>query len=83
MTKHFRDEEGRRWKAWRASREVYWPHPDEEDPEKDFESIIFVCFSDPHQPQRRVRLRVGVFESLGPEDLMDRFLSATPEPAAS
>jgi len=82
MTKHFFDEDGRRWKAWQASRDVYWPDPDEEDPETDYESIIFVCFSDPSQPQRRVRLPEGKFEEMGPDDLHAEFLSSKPEPAA-
>ena len=61
MTKHFRDDEGRRWKAWRASRDVFWPEAEEakeskaesgrESPEGR-EAVIFVCFSDPSQPQR-------------------------------
>lgn len=82
MTKHFFDEDGRRWKAWQASRDVYWPDPDEQDPETNYESIIFVCFSDPQQPQRRTRLPEGRFEQMGPEDLHAEFLSSTAEPAA-
>lgn len=83
MTKHFYDDEGRRWKAWQASREVYWPEPEEADDETEYESVIFVCFSDPRQPQRRVRLPAGTFESLSAEELKSQFLSATPEPAAN
>jgi len=81
MTKHFYDDEGRRWKAWQASRDVYWPDPEVEDPDTEYESIIFVCFSDPSQPQRRIRLPVGKFESLETEDLRGEFEEATPEPA--
>lgn len=84
MTKHFYDEEGRRWKAWQASRDVYWPDPDEEDPgTTEYESVIFVCFSDPQQPQRRVRLPAGEFESMSPDELKNEFVDAEPEPAAS
>lgn len=82
MTKHFFDEDGRRWKAWQASRDVYWPDPEEQDPTTDYESIIFVCFSDPQQPQRRARLPEGKFAEMGPEDLHAEFLASTPEPAA-
>lgn len=83
MTKHFYDEEGRRWKAWQASRDVYWPDPEDEDGGTEYEAVIFVCFSDPQQPQRRVRLPAGTFESMDPDDLKAEFLEATPEPAAS
>jgi len=58
MTKHFRDDSGRRWKAW-----------------------LFVCFSDPAQPQRRIRMPAGSFESLSTEDLVSRFTVAEPDPA--
>ncbi len=82
MTKHFFDEDGRRWKAWRASRDVYWPDPDVQPPEKtEYDSVIFVCFSDPHQPQRRAFMPVGAFDGLDPEALREEFLDATPEPA--
>ncbi|HKK08067.1 MAG TPA: hypothetical protein VKA44_04215 [Gemmatimonadota bacterium] len=81
MTKHFYDENGRRWKAWRASRDVYWPDPEVEQPDTEYESVIFVCFSDPQQPQRRTRLPVGAFDGLDPESLRTEFLEATPEPA--
>lgn len=83
MTKHFYDDDGRRWKAWQASRDVYWPDPEEEDSETEYESVIFVCFSDPQQPQRRVRLPAGAFESMGPEELKTEFVDAEREPAAS
>lgn len=81
MTKHFYDDDGRRWKAWQASREVYWPDPEEEGVETEYESVIFVCFSDPSQPQRRVHLPVGKFEDLEEEELKSEFLDAKPEPA--
>jgi hypothetical protein len=45
------------------------------------ESVIFVCFSDPAQPQRRIRLPAGSFETLSMEDLKSRFLAAEPDPA--
>jgi hypothetical protein len=83
MTKHFYDDDGRRWKAWQASRDVYWPDPDVEDGEVEYEAVIFVCFSDPQQPQRRVRLPAGTFESMGPDELKSEFVDAEPEPAAS
>lgn len=81
MTKHFFDEDGRRWKAWRASRDVYWPDPDVKQPDAEYESVIFVCFSDPLQPQRRTRLPPGAFDGLDPEALRTEFLDAIPEPA--
>ncbi len=81
MTKTFRDDDGRRWKAWLASREVFWPDPDGSDPEPGYESILFVCFSDPHQPQRRARLPSGSFEGLTEKDLKDRFMTAPIDPA--
>lgn len=91
MTKHFRDDEGRRWKAWRASRDVFWPEAagddrggsDTSDPEESKEAVIFVCFSDPSQPQRRAHLPSGAFESLSSEDLKSEFASARPDPALS
>ncbi|MFQ5688700.1 MAG: hypothetical protein ACE5HQ_00320 [Gemmatimonadota bacterium] len=81
MTKHFRDDQGRRWKAWLASREVFWPEPDGPTIEQGSESILFVCFSDPRQPQRRARVPSGSFESLSSDDLKDRFLKAVVDPA--
>lgn len=81
MTKHFRDEKGRRWKAWLASRDVFWPDPEGVEPEPGYDSVLFVCFSDPHQPQRRARVPSGAFETLSPEDLKSRFLEATIDPA--
>ncbi len=81
MTKHFRDESGRRWKAWLASRDVFWPDPDKRTSAGNNESVIFVCFSDPAQPQRRIRLPAGSFEGLSMEDLRSRFLAAEPDPA--
>ena len=82
MTKHFYDDEGRRWKAWRASRDVYWPDPDEEDSETEYEAVIFVCFSDPQQPQRRVRLPAGEFEGMSSDELKSEFEDAERETAA-
>ncbi|MFQ5888796.1 MAG: hypothetical protein ACE5JR_01950 [Gemmatimonadota bacterium] len=81
MTKHFRDDDGRRWKAWLASRDVFWPDPDEVQPEPGYESVVFVCFSDPHQPQKRIRLPSGSFETLSADDLRSRFRAAEPDPA--
>lgn len=81
MTKTFRDKQGRRWKAWLATREVFWPDPKEVIPDPDSEAIVFVCFSDPHQPQRRARLPSGSFEELSTEDLRDKFLAAPVDPA--
>lgn len=90
MTKHFRDEDGRRWKAWRASRDVFWPEAAGEaeasgngGPADEEEAIIFVCFSDPSQPQRRAHLPSGAFESLSAEDLKSEFSAARPDPALS
>ena len=81
MTKTFKDEHGRRWKAWLATREVFWPDPKESAPAPDSEAVVFVCFSDPHQPQRRARLPSGSFEELSMEDLKDQFLAAPVDPA--
>ncbi len=82
MTKHFRDDSGRRWKAWLASRDVFWPDPARTGPkDTENESVIFVCFSDPAQPQRRIRMPAGSFESLSTEDLKSRFSVAEPDPA--
>lgn len=84
MTKHFRDEKGRRWKAWRASRDVFWPEAGgQADVAEGDEAVIFVCFSDPSQPQRRAHLPTGAFESLSTEDLKSEFVSAVPDPALS
>lgn len=81
MTKTFRDEEGRRWKAWLASRDVFWPDPDVSEPEPGYDSVLFVCFSDPKEPQRRARVPSGSFESLTVEDLKAQFLRAPADPA--
>ena len=81
MTKHFRDDSGRRWKAWLASRDVFWPDPDKGASPENNESVIFVCFSDPAQPQRRIHLPAGSFAGLSMEDLKSRFLVAEPDPA--
>lgn len=83
MTSHFLDDTGRRWKAWLASRAVYWPDPDEPAAEKDCESVIFVCFSDPGEPQRRASLPVGLFASLSADELRDRLLTATADTVLS
>lgn len=85
MTKHFKDRDGRQWKAWLATRDVFWPDPKQRKKKKDvkkdeFESVIFVCFSDPREPQRRTRLPSGAFESLSSEDLESEFLAAVPDP---
>lgn len=82
MTKHFRDDNGRRWKAWLASRDVFWPDPETDgDDGEGYEAVIFVCFSDPSQTQRRARVPSGAFESMGTEELKDQFLSARPDPS--
>ena len=81
MTKHFRDDDGRRWKAWLASRDVFWPDPNERPSQQERESVIFVCFSDPAQPQRRIKLPDGSFDGLGADDLRHKFLAARPDPA--
>ncbi len=81
MTKTFEDDKGRRWKAWLASREVYWPDPDEEKPQEDSEAVVFVCFSDPDQTQRRARLPRGSFEGLDPDELKKHFEQAEVDPA--
>ncbi|UCG76163.1 MAG: hypothetical protein JSV95_02335 [Gemmatimonadota bacterium] len=76
MTRHFLDEDGRRWKAWLASRDVYWPEPDEPQLADNHEAVIVVCFSDPAEPQRRVHLPSGCFQSLSTEDLREQLLVA-------
>lgn len=81
MTKHFTDEDGRRWKAWLASRDVFWPDPDMPEPESGFESVLFVCFSDPSQPQKRLKLPAGSFEDLEGEELRAGFVRAAADPA--
>lgn len=82
MTRHLKDEDGRRWKAWLASRDVFWPDP-AGNPKKDptIEAILFVCFSDPSEPQKRIRLPEGSFAKMSEDDLMERFLEAQPDPA--
>ena len=81
MTKHFRDDSGRRWKAWLASRDVFWPDPDDKQKAEDREAVIFVCFSDPSEPQRRIRLPAGSFEALSTDDLVTQFERAEADPA--
>ncbi len=81
MTKHFRDDDGRRWKAWLASRDVFWPDPDDKKKVEDREAVIFVCFSDPSEPQRRIRLPAGSFETLSTDDLVSQFEKAEADPA--
>lgn len=80
MTRTFQDDNGRRWKAWLASRDVFWPDPEEPEPEPGYDSVLFVCFSDPHQPQRRARVPAGSFEDLSNDDLKARFLTAPVDP---
>ena len=80
MTRHFMDEEGRRWKAWLASRDVYWPEPGEPALEAGQEAVIFLCFSDTTEPQRRAHLPNGLFQSLSTEDLRDHLLTAASDP---
>jgi len=80
MTRHLQDESGRRWKAWLASRDVFWPDPKMKKKPDDREAILFVCFSDPTQPQRRIQLPAGSFDEMSAEDLMSQFLVAKPDP---
>ena len=75
------DDTGRRWKAWLASRDVFWPDPEDKKKVENREAVIFVCFSDPAQAQRRIKLPAGSFESLSAEDLKSRFSVAEPDPA--
>ena len=81
MTRTFQDDDGRRWKAWLASREVFWPDPDEQTPPDGQEAVVFVCFSDPLQSQRRLRLPQGSFEQLSLEQLKQHFKDAKLNPA--
>jgi len=80
MTRHLRDDGGRRWKAWLASRDVFWPDPEMKKKAEDREAILFVCFSDPAQPQRRIQLPAGSFDEMSAEELMTQFLVAEPDP---
>ena len=84
MTKHFKDRDGRQWKAWLATRDVFWPDPKQRKkkyPKDEYDSVIFVCFSDPREPQRRTKLPTGAFDALSSEDLESEFLAAVPDPA--
>jgi len=81
MTKNFQDDNGRRWKAWLASRDVFWPDPVEKKKVENREAVIFVCFSDPSEPQRRIRLPAGSFESFSADDLLSQFELAEADPA--
>jgi len=81
MTKNFQDDTGRRWKAWLASRDVFWPDPEMKKKAENREAVIFVCFSDPAAPQRRIQLPAGSFESFSPDDLLSQFELAEADPA--
>ena len=81
MTKNFQDDTGRRWKAWLASRDVFWPDPENKKKVENREAVIFVCFSDPSEPQRRIRLPAGSFESCSPHDRLSPFERAEADPA--
>jgi hypothetical protein len=81
MTRNFEDDSGRRWKAWLASRDVFWPDPEDKKNADGSEAVLFVCFSDPSQPQRRISLPEGSFEGLSNDDLKTKFLAAEPDPA--
>jgi len=81
MTKNFQDDAGRRWKAWLASRDVFWPDPEVKKKVENREAVIFVCFSDPAEPQRRIRLPAGSFESFTTDDLLSQFELAEADPA--
>ena len=59
----------------------FWPDPNEKAPPDDFEAVVFVCFSDPYQTQRRLRLPQGSFEQLSLDDLKKHFKEATLDPA--
>jgi hypothetical protein len=43
--------------------------------------VLFVCFTDPSQPQRRISLPEGSFEEMSIDDLKKKFLKAEPDPA--
>lgn len=81
MTRNFEDESGRRWKAWLASRDVFWPDPEDQEAAEGREAVLFVCFSDPSQPQRRISLPEGTFQELSMDELKEKFLVAEPDPA--
>lgn len=81
MTRNFEDENGRRWKAWLASRDVFWPDPEDQKAAEGREAVLFVCFSDPSQPQRRISLPEGSFQELSMDELQEKFLEAEPDPA--
>jgi len=81
MTRNFEDESGRRWKAWLASRDVFWPDPEDKKAAEGREAVLFVCFSDPSQPQRRISLAEGTFEEMSLDELKEKFLEAEPDPA--
>lgn len=81
MTRNFEDESGRRWKAWLASRDVFWPDPADKKAAEGREAVLFVCFTDPSQPQRRISLPEGSFEEMSLDDLKAKFLKAEPDPA--
>lgn len=81
MTRNFEDETGRRWKAWLASRDVFWPDPEDKKAAEGREAVLFVCFSDPSQPQRRISLVEGTFEEMSLDELKAKFLKAEPDPA--
>lgn len=81
MTRNFEDESGRRWKAWLASRDVFWPDPEDKKAAEGREAVLFVCFSDPSKPQRRISLPEGTFEEMSLDDLKEKFLEAEPDPA--
>lgn len=81
MTKNFQDDTGRRWKAWLASRDVFWPDPEDKKKAENREAVIFVCFSDPAEPQRRIRLPAGSFESFSTDDLLSQFELAEADPS--
>jgi len=81
MTRNFEDDTGRRWKAWLASRDVFWPDPEDKKAAEGREAVLFVCFSDPSQAQRRISLPEGSFAELSNDDLKSKFLKAEPDPA--
>ncbi|MCE2421966.1 MAG: hypothetical protein J4G03_01405 [Gemmatimonadetes bacterium] len=76
MTRSFSDENGIRWKAWLASREVFWPAPGEEA-EPEMEAVVFFCFSDPSEEQRRLRIPRGTFEQSTEDELRGFLREAT------
>ena len=60
---------------------MFWPDPEDKKKVENREAVIFVCFSDPAEPQRRIRLPAGSFETLSTDDLLSQFELAEADPA--